>query len=138
MVDAMPYGGKKKGADGGIDGIIYFKPDGRRTERALVSVKGGDNVGVPMIRDLHSAMIREKATAAVFVTKAAPSRPMEKEAAAAGRFTAAATGKSYPRLQIITLAELFRGRRPDLPYIDPTAAFRRAPRESNARQGSLL
>ena len=28
LVDAQPYGGKKKGADGGIDGIIYFKPDG--------------------------------------------------------------------------------------------------------------
>ncbi|KTT70109.1 DNA methyltransferase [Sphingomonas endophytica] len=138
MVDAMPYGGRKKGADGGIDGILYFKPDGRRTERALVSVKGGDHVGVPMIRDLHSAMVREKATAAVFVTKALPTKPMEKEAAAAGRFTAPATGKSYPRLQIITLAELFAGRRPDLPYIDPSAAFRRAPRENGARQGSLL
>ena len=138
MVDAMPYAGRRKGADGGIDGIIYFKPDGRRTERALVSVKGGDHVGVTMIRDLHSTMIREKAAAAVFVTKVAPSRPMEKEAAAAGRFTSEVTGKSYPRLQIITLAELFRGRRPDLPYIDPTAAFRQAPRESTARQGSLL
>ena len=42
MVDAMPFGGKKKGADGGIDGIIYFKPDGKRTEKALVSVKGGE------------------------------------------------------------------------------------------------
>ncbi|MEH3121504.1 MAG: DNA methyltransferase [Sphingomonas phyllosphaerae] len=138
MVDAMPYAGRKKGADGGIDGIIYFKPDGRRTERALVSVKGGDHVGVTMIRDLHSAMIREKAAGAVFVTKAAPSRPMEKEAAAAGRFTSEVTGKSYPRLQIITLAELFKGRRPDLPYVDATAAFRQAPRESSARQGSLL
>lgn len=138
MVDAMPYGGRKKGADGGINGIIYFKPDGRRTERALVSVKGGEHVGVPMIRDLHSAMTREKATAAVFVTRSLPTKPMEREAAAAGRFTAPATGKSYPRLQIITLAEQFRGRRPDLPYIDPSAAFRRAPREDGGRQGSLL
>jgi hypothetical protein len=60
MVDAMPFGGKKKGADGGIDGLIYFKPDGKKTEKALVSVKGGDNVGVQMIRDLHSAMERER------------------------------------------------------------------------------
>ena len=30
MVDALPFGGKKKGADGGIDGIIYFKPDGKK------------------------------------------------------------------------------------------------------------
>lgn len=138
MVDAMPYGGKKKGADGGVDGIIYFKPGGRTTEKAIVSVKGGDHVGVQMIRDLHSAMIQQKATAAVFVTKALPTSAMDKEAAAVGRFHAEATGKSYPKLQIITLAELFQGKRPDLPYVDPTAAFRRAAREDSAKQGSLL
>jgi site-specific DNA-methyltransferase (adenine-specific) len=86
MVEALPFGGKKKGADGGIDGIIYFKPDGKRTEKALVSVKGGGNVSVNMIRDLHSAMEREKAPIGVFITSALPTRPMETEAAAVGRF----------------------------------------------------
>ena len=84
MVEALPFGGKKKGADGGIDGIIYFKPDGKRTEKALVSVKGGSNVSVNMIRDLHSAMEREKAPIGVFITAALPTRPMETEAAAVG------------------------------------------------------
>ena len=138
MIDAMPYGGKKKGADGGIDGIIYFKPDGKRTEKALVSVKGGENVGVQMIRDLHSAMEREKAPIGVFLTKALPTSAMEREAAAVGRFHAEATGKSYPRVQIITLAELFQGRKPDIPYVDPGAAFRRAGREDSAKQATLL
>jgi DNA methylase len=27
LVDARPYGGKKKGADGGIDGILFFRSD---------------------------------------------------------------------------------------------------------------
>lgn len=138
MVDAMPFGGKKKGADGGIDGIIYFKPDGKKTEKALVSVKGGGNVGVQMIRDLHSAMEREKAPIGVFITRALPTSVMEREAAAVGRFHSEATGKSYPRLQIITLAELFQGKRPDIPYVDPGAAFRKAAREDSGRQGSLL
>jgi site-specific DNA-methyltransferase (adenine-specific) len=31
LVKAVPYGGKKKGADSGIDGFIYFKPDARTT-----------------------------------------------------------------------------------------------------------
>jgi site-specific DNA-methyltransferase (adenine-specific) len=134
MVDAMPFGGKKKGADGGIDGIIYFKPDGRRTERAIVSVKGGENVGVQMIRDLHSTMERERAPIGIFITRALPSGPMEREAAAVGRFHADATGRSYPRLQILTLAELFQGKRPDIPFVDPTAAFRRAPREAAVQE----
>ncbi|HEU0156794.1 MAG TPA: site-specific DNA-methyltransferase, partial [Stellaceae bacterium] len=41
LVDARPYGGKKKGADGGIDGILFFRSDKDKTEKALVSVKGG-------------------------------------------------------------------------------------------------
>ena len=138
MVDAMPFGGKKKGADGGIDGLIYFKPDGKKTEKALVSVKGGDNVGVQMIRDLHSAMEREKAPIGVFITKALPTSVMEREAAAVGRFQSEATGKSYARLQIITLAELFQGKKPDMPYVDPTAGMKRAGREDMSSQGSLL
>ena len=44
-----PYGGKKKGADTGIDGKVFFKPDGKRTEVAIVSVKSG-GVGVTMMR----------------------------------------------------------------------------------------
>jgi site-specific DNA-methyltransferase (adenine-specific) len=136
MVEALPFGGKKKGADGGIDGIIYFKPDGKRTEKALVSVKGGGNVSVNMIRDLHSAMEREKAPMGVFITAALPTKPMETEAAAVGRFEDE-WGRTYPRLQIITLAELFQGKKPDIPFVDP-ASVKRAKREDTTQQGTLL
>ncbi len=138
MVDAMPFGSRKKGADGGIDGLIYCKPDGKKIEKALVSVKGGGNVGVSMIRDLHSAMERERAPIGVFITKAPPTSVMEKEAVAVGRFHSEATGRSYARLQIITLAELFAGKKPDIPFVDPYAAFRRAPREDGGDQANLL
>ncbi len=138
MVDAMPYGGKKKGADGGIDGVIYFKPDGKRTERAIVSVKGGLNPSVTMVETLAATIERERAPAGILLMNALPTREMERRAAAVGRFDAPATGKTYPRLQIITLAELFRGKRPDLPLIDPGAAFRRAAREETGRQEVLL
>ena len=137
MVDALPFGGKKKGADGGIDGLIYFKPDGKRTEKALVSVKGGNNVSVTMIRDLHSAMEREKAPIGVFICAVMPTGPMIKEAAAVGRFESEATGRTYPRLQIITLAELFQGKKPDIPYVDQ-ASIKRAKREDMSRQESML
>jgi site-specific DNA-methyltransferase (adenine-specific) len=39
LIDAQPYGGKKKGADSGIDGLIYFRSDAKTTERAIVSVR---------------------------------------------------------------------------------------------------
>ena len=136
MVDALPFGGKKKGADGGIDGIIYFKPDGKRTEKALVSVKGGANVSVTMIRDLHSAMERDKAPMGVFITAVMPTKPMRDAAAAVGRFEDA-WGRTYPKLQIITLAELFQGKKPDIPFVDP-ASVKRAKREETGKQASLL
>lgn len=137
LVDGVPHDGRKKGADGGIDGVIYFKPDGRRTEKALISVKGGHHVGVQMIRDLHSAMEREKAPIGIFVTAALPTGPMLREAAAVGRFTDE-FGRGVARLQILTLAELFRGVRPDIPFVDPLAVLRRARREATERQDNLL
>ncbi|MGS1016997.1 DNA methyltransferase [Allosphingosinicella humi] len=137
MIDGVPLDGKKKGADGGIDGVIYFKPDGKRSEKALISVKGGHHVGVQMIRDLHSAMEREKAPIGVFVTAALPTGPMLREAAAVGRFTDE-WGRGWPRLQIITLAELFRGVRPAIPFADPLVALRRARREETSRQDAFF
>ena len=138
MIDAVPFAGRKKGPDGGIDGIIYFKPERQRTAKALVSVKGGEHVGVKVVRDLHSVMEREKAPIGVIVSRSLPSAPMLREAAAVGRFHSEATGRSYARMQILTVDELFQGRRPDIPLVDPTAAFRSAPREALPPQAQLL
>ena len=80
LIEAQPYGGKKKGADGGIDGLIYFRSDAKTTERAIVSVKGG-GVSVPMVRDLKGVLDREQAPIGVFLRLEPPTRPMEKEAA---------------------------------------------------------
>ena len=44
LINAVPYGGKKKGADSGIDGYYYCVPDGKKTEAGIVSVKGGETV----------------------------------------------------------------------------------------------
>ena len=96
LIDAQPYCGKRKGADGGVDGLIYFCSGAKTTERAIVSVKGGDNVGVPMVRDLKGVLDREKAPIGVFLTLQEPTRPMEKEAASAGFHTLG--DRQYPRV----------------------------------------
>lgn len=46
--------------------------------------------------------------------------------------------RGWPRLQILTLAELFQGKRPAIPFVDALVALRRARREETERQGSLL
>ena len=84
LVDAVPFAGKKKGADSGIDGLIYFKPEGKATEKAIVSVKGGDNLNVGMVRDLGHVVDREKAKIGVFLTLAEPTGPMRTEASQIG------------------------------------------------------
>jgi len=137
-VGARPYAGKKKGADGGIDGILFFKSGAKNTESAIISVKGGNNVGVGAVRDLHSVIEREKAAIGVLITAVLPTRAMQKEAAAVGLFDCGLEEK-FPRLQIITLAELFQGKRPRIPLVDAAATFRTAAREdtSMSRQRKL-
>ena len=135
LIDAQPYGGKKKGADGGIDGLIYFRSDPKTTERAIVSVKGG-GVSVPMVRDLKGVLDREKAPIGVFLTLEMPTRPMEREAASAGFYTLG--DRQYPRLQIITVEQALNGMKPAIPLVDTGAAFKRAARERTDQQGKLI
>ena len=53
LVEAQPYQGKKKGADGGIDGLKFFRDvDKKEVRKIVVSVKGGESVGLTMIKDL--------------------------------------------------------------------------------------
>ena len=59
---------------------------------------------------------------------------MKKEAIAEG-FYKTEYGE-FPKLQILTIAELFDGRRPDMPWIDPTV-FKKAKAEKG-KQEKLL
>ncbi|MBK8628820.1 MAG: restriction endonuclease [Sphingomonadales bacterium] len=138
-VDGQPYQGGRKGADRGIDGYLYFTGHDRKTEAAIISVKAGRNVGVAMVRDLKGVIEREKAPIGIFICAVNPTREMEREAAAAGVYEGA-DGRTYPRLQIYTLAEYFAGLRPKVPLLDRQAAYKKAAREDvgKGRQGSLL
>ncbi len=136
LVDAIPYGGKKKGPDGGIDGFIYFKTDKTTTEKAIVSVKGGDNVGVGMVRDLIAVVDREKAKMGVLIALVPPTGPMIKEAASAGIYKTESQG-NFPKIQIVTIEQLFAGQKPNLPWVD-TTVFKKAKREMKGTQGTLL
>ncbi len=135
LVNAIPFAGKKKGADSGIDGLIYFKPEGKTTEKAIVSVKGGDNVNVAMVRDLAHVVDRENARIGVFITLAESTGPMRTEAVKAGYYETI-YGK-YPKIQILTIAELFEGKQPKIPLVD-SASFKKAARESEGGEQDKL
>jgi DNA modification methylase len=109
LVNAQPFQGKKKGADGGIDGIIYFQDEPKAHKKIVVSVKGGENVNVAMIRDLAHVVEREKAAIGLFVTLAPPGKPMLSEALQEGYYTSPVTGGAFPKLQILPIEDLLNG-----------------------------
>lgn len=119
LVGAHPYQDKKKGSDSGIDGLIYFIDDeDGEYKKIIVSVKGGENVGVSMVRDLAGTMEREKAAMGFFVTLAEPTAPMVKEASSKDPYISPLTKELFPRIQILTIKGLMNGtekpRYPDL------------------------
>jgi len=113
LIGGQPYGDKKKGADTGIDGYLYFMDEKDKVKKAIISVKGG-GTSVKDIRDLGHVIDREKADIGIFITLEQPTRPMETEAVTKG-FYHSPLGKDYPRIQILTIEELLNGKRPDIP-----------------------
>jgi hypothetical protein len=138
LVDAYPYQGRKKGADSGIDGLIFFRDDNKAAKKIVVSVKGGEHVSVAMIRDLKGVLEREHAEIGLFVSLTEPTQPMVAEAAAAGLYHSTGYNENWPRLQVLTVAGLLSGaERPVYKNIDADLGFKRAQRETTAHTGHV-
>jgi DNA modification methylase len=140
LVNAAPYQGKKKGADSGIDGLIFFHDDKLGAKKIIVSVKGGENVNVAMVRDLAHVIDREKASFGFFVTLAQPTGPMKQEAVTAGYYDQARFSTEYPKLQILTIEGLMSGsERPRYPDLSlGRSTFKRATTEDMAGEQEKL
>jgi adenine specific DNA methylase Mod len=113
-VGSQTYREEKKGADRGIDGNILFKNGPYGDGRIIISVKGGENVGAQMVRDLRGVIEREEAEIGILVSLAEPTGPMMREANDAGFVTRSAHGR-IPRIQIATIEDILSGRMPKLP-----------------------
>jgi adenine specific DNA methylase Mod len=135
---AQTYREEKRGADRGIDGNIYFKNGPYGDGRIIISVKGGENVGVQMVRDLRGVIEREQAEMGILVSLVEPTGPMLKEATDAGFVNKSAHGR-LPRLQIASIADVLDGRMPKLPPLPlPEKHPIRAPRRADRDQLELL
>lgn len=135
MIDAQPFKGGKKGGDGGVDGFLYIKPDGKKTEKVIVSVKGGQSLNPAMVKDLIVTVDQEGAKMGVFLTLEAPTKGMVTQAAAAG-FYKTDYGQ-FPKIQIVTVEQLFGPSNPlHLPWQD-TSVFKKAKREKTETQSKL-
>jgi len=103
---------EKRGADRGIDGVMNLRDEYSGEYRKIIlQVKGG-HVTVSQIRDLKGVLEREKAELGAFLTLKRPTRQMRQEADAAGSFIDEQFPQQrFPRLQVLTVEDIFNGKR---------------------------
>jgi hypothetical protein len=128
LVGARPVE-QKKGADKGIDGRIIFQGEKPGSfESIILSVKAG-KTGSAHVRDLKGVLEREKAAIGVLISMQKPTSDMKTEAVTAGFYESAFWGKKYPRIQLLTVAELLAGKGIEMPPIRQVGAtFKKAPK----------
>ena len=134
LVGARPVE-EKKGADKGIDGRLYFHDEARggKTKQIIFSVKAGQ-VSVSHIRDLRGVVERENAQIGVLITMLLPTKGMRDEALSAGFYESPTWQKRYPRIQILTVEDLMRGKGVDCPPLKLTnVTFKKAPKAERGR-----
>lgn len=139
LVGARPVE-EKKGADKGIDGKIVFQGDTPdKFESVIISIKAG-HTGVSHVRDLKGVLEREKASIGVLISMQEPTKPMELEATTAGLFVSELWGKKYPKIQLLTIADLLGGKGIQMPSIKQVSkTFKKAVRQKQrTEQGTLL
>jgi site-specific DNA-methyltransferase (adenine-specific) len=128
LVGARPVE-QKKGGDKGIDGRLYFHDDASAaSKQAIFSVKAGQSLNPGMVRDLGHVVGREKAAIGVLLTMREPTAGMRTEAAGAGFYRSPGWHKDYPRLQIISVADLLAGKQVDLPPSGDFRTFKKSPK----------
>jgi site-specific DNA-methyltransferase (adenine-specific) len=92
-------------------------------------VKGGRNISPSFVRDLVGTADTQRAQTRVLVIMTGRPRGVTDAANHGGVYTRLVNGQTFPRVQVITVADLLAGRRPStpqlmLPYV---AAPRRVP-----------
>ncbi len=137
---------EKKGADGGVDGIVYFMAASmaddtgagdRRHGKAIFQVKSRPGTRADLAT-LNSDRQRENADIGYLICTSLPTKPMRDEIMAAGKYKHPVMNREDDRLQVITVAELFQGKRLDLPMARTDAVKSAAAKGDADRQQSLL
>jgi site-specific DNA-methyltransferase (adenine-specific) len=130
---------KKKGADHGIDGELFFRdvPHGPAHKRMVISVKSG-KLTPAHVRELVGVLAREGAQMGALLTLHEPTAAMITEAAKAGFFESA-WGR-HRVVQILTAEQVIEGRGLDFPGANVTAVKklrRTSPREEQMQLPGL-
>lgn len=116
LVNGQPN--DKQVGDKGSDGVIRIPTDNpRKSDRVIVSIKGGQQLVRSMVDQLAGALGTHGSPAGVLITLEEPTRGMRDAAATAGTYLNTFTKRPYPRVQVMTVQELLDGKVPDLPPV---------------------
>lgn len=107
----------KRSNDGGIDGKLFFKfPDKREISSMILEVKGGENLGIDVMRKLRGVLERSESEMAGLIMRNPlgdqKKRNFQKEITASGFIN------DYPRMQILTLNEILQGKKFRTPDVE--------------------
>lgn len=109
----------KRTADGGIDGRIYFDAGLPDLQSMVLEVKGGKNVGIKDLRALSNTLDYSGAMMAGLIVleplSKTKQRNFDKHMAQAGDIEI--DGVAYPKMQLLTVAEMFAGKQFDTPVV---------------------
>lgn len=114
-INAQPN--EKQVGDKGVDGVARFYLDKKTVGRVLASVKGGKNIAPTFVRDLIGTVGTQKAQMGVLITMVPPPRGVIDAANHGGVYTWPVNGQTFPRIQVITVADLLAGKRPRMPQL---------------------
>lgn len=113
MVNAEPN--EKQVGDKGVDGVARFPLGKGKIGKLLVSVKGGKTITPAMVRDLAGTVATQSAQMGVLITLSPATKGVSEAISRGGVYTHPANGQKFPRLQHITIADLLKDKRPQVP-----------------------
>ncbi len=108
----------KRTADGGIDGRLYFDCPGKPDLQSMaIEVKGGKNVGIRDLRALHGVLENDLAMmGGLIVLEPLGERKTQNFKREMGKAGDVRIGQAaYPALQLLTVQDIFEGKRFDTP-----------------------
>ena len=107
LIDARPLReGDGKGADRGVDGLLYFYDSKDERRKIIVQVKGG-GVKRGDVATLLGDVNNQKAAGGILLTLEKPTKAMRDEAADASRYESKLWhDKDYPKIQMLTVEGL--------------------------------
>ena len=110
----------KRTADGGIDGRLYFGlPDARDLSSMAIEVKGGKNVGIKEVRELRGVLDNDQALMAglIVLDPFGPTKERNIRRFMADAGDMDVMGIKYPRMQMLTVAEILDDKRFHTPSV---------------------